>query len=82
MIDGKGRVRITNFGLTGFAEQISRKEVLAGTPAYRSPEKFAGQEVTARSDIYALYIGGAFLVATRRRVKVKNTHSTYSVFTS
>ena len=54
MIDGKGRVRITDFGLAGFAEQIKGSEVFAGTPAYMSPEQFAGKEVTTKSDIYAL----------------------------
>ena len=54
MIDGKGRVRITDFGLAGFAEQIKGSEVMAGTPAYMSPEQFAGKEVTTKSDIYAL----------------------------
>ena len=54
MIDGKGRVRITDFGLAGFAEQIKGNEVFAGTPAYMSPEQFASKEVTAKSDIYAL----------------------------
>jgi serine/threonine-protein kinase len=54
MLDGKGRVRITDFGLAGFAEQIRSEEVFAGTPAYMSPEQFAGKEVTAKSDIYAL----------------------------
>ncbi len=54
MIDGKGRVRITDFGLAGFAEQIKGREVMAGTPAYMSPEQFAGKEVTTKSDIYAL----------------------------
>ncbi len=54
MIDGKGRVRITDFGLAGFAEQIRGEEVFAGTPAYMSPEQFAGKEVTTKSDIYAL----------------------------
>ncbi|MBL8207122.1 MAG: protein kinase [Blastocatellia bacterium] len=54
MIDGKGRVRITDFGLAGFAEQIKGNEVFAGTPAYMSPEQFAGKEVTTKSDIYAL----------------------------
>ncbi|MBS1786595.1 MAG: protein kinase [Acidobacteria bacterium] len=54
MLDGKGRVRITDFGLAGFAEQIGHEEVFAGTPAYMSPEQFAGKEVTTKSDIYAL----------------------------
>jgi serine/threonine-protein kinase len=54
MLDGKGHVRITDFGLAGFAEQIRGEEVFAGTPAYMSPEQFAGKEVTTKSDIYAL----------------------------
>ncbi len=54
MLDGKGRVRITDFGLASFAEQIRGNEVMAGTPAYMSPEQFAGKEVTVKSDIYAL----------------------------
>ena len=54
MIDGRGKVRITDFGLAGLAEQFRGPEVLAGTPAYMSPEQLAGKEVTTRSDIYAL----------------------------
>lgn len=46
MLDGKGRLRITDFGLAGFAEQIKGSEVMVGTPAYLSPEQFAGKEVT------------------------------------
>lgn len=52
MLDGKGQVRITDFGIAGVAEQI--RDVQSGTPAYISPEQLAGKEVTARSDIYAL----------------------------
>lgn len=54
MIDGRGKVRITDFGLAGLAEQFRGKEVMSGTPAYMSPEQLAGKEVTIRSDIYAL----------------------------
>lgn len=54
MIDGRGRARITDFGLAGLAEQFRGREVVAGTPAYMAPEQLAGKEVTVRSDIYAL----------------------------
>ena len=54
MLDGKGQVRITDFGIAGVAEQI--RDARSGTPAYMSPEQLAGKEVTARSDIYALGI--------------------------
>lgn len=54
MIDGRGRAKITDFGLASLAEQIEVAEVRAGTPQYMSPEQLAGREVTARSDIYSL----------------------------
>src|SRR4051812_1837973 len=50
MLDGSGRIRITDFGLAGVAGEVLR----AGTPAYMAPEQLAGGEVTPRSDIYAL----------------------------
>jgi serine/threonine protein kinase len=54
MIDGRGRVRITDFGLAVVAESVEGLEVRAGTPAYMAPEQLAGREVTLRSDLYAL----------------------------
>jgi serine/threonine-protein kinase len=54
MIDGRGRVRITDFGLAGAAESIVGADVRSGTPAYMSPEQLAGREVSTRSDVYAL----------------------------
>jgi serine/threonine-protein kinase len=54
MLDGKGHVRITDFGIAGVAAQI--RDVRSGTPAYMSPQQLTGKEVTARSDIYALGI--------------------------
>jgi serine/threonine-protein kinase len=54
MIDGRGQVKITDFGLAGRAKEIHGVEVRQGTPAYMAPEQLAGKEVTQRSDIYAL----------------------------
>jgi hypothetical protein len=54
MLDARGQVLITDFGLAGLAAQIEGAEVRNGTPAYMAPEQLAGREVTIRSDIYAL----------------------------
>src|SRR6201984_2134158 len=54
MLDGRGQVVITDFGLAGVADDIRGTEVRSGTPAYMSPEQLAGKEVTTRSDIYGL----------------------------
>jgi predicted Ser/Thr protein kinase len=54
MLDARGHVLLTDFGLAGLADQIEGAEVRNGTPAYMAPEQLAGREVTVRSDIYAL----------------------------
>jgi len=54
MIDGRGRVKLADFGLANLAAGIEGDEVRAGTPAYMAPEQLAGREVTERSDIYSL----------------------------
>ena len=54
MLDGRGQVVITDFGLAGLADQIHGAEVRSGTPAYMAPEQLAGKEVSTRSDIYSL----------------------------
>jgi serine/threonine-protein kinase len=54
MLDGRGHVRITDFGIAALAEQVEKKPARAGTPAYMAPEQLVAGEVTQRSDIYAL----------------------------
>jgi hypothetical protein len=54
MLDGRGQVVITDFGLAGVADDIRGNEIRSGTPAYMAPEQLAGKEVSVRSDIYAL----------------------------
>src|SRR5258707_2661973 len=54
MLDGRGQVVITDFGLAGVADDVRGNEIRSGTPAYMAPEQLAGKEVSPRSDIYAL----------------------------
>ncbi len=54
MLDGRGHVRITDFGLAVAAgEEVSAEDV-SGTPPYMAPEQFTGKGASVRSDIYAL----------------------------
>ncbi len=52
MLDDRGEVLITDFGLAGIAHEID--DIRSGTPAYMAPEQLAGEEVTVKSDIYSL----------------------------
>jgi serine/threonine-protein kinase len=53
MVDGRGRVRITDFGLAvPVATDAGKQRV--GTPAYMAPEQLDGRGVDARSDVYSL----------------------------
>lgn len=54
MLDGRGKVRLTDFGLAAAAEDLSATQVRSGTPLYQAPEQLTGKEVTVRSDLYSL----------------------------
>jgi serine/threonine-protein kinase len=54
MIDRRGQLLITDFGLAAAADAIPGTDIRSGTPAYMSPEQKDGSEVTVRSDIYSL----------------------------
>jgi hypothetical protein len=54
MVDARGEVHITDFGLAAIAEQLQGSEIRSGTPAYMAPEQLSGKEVSVQSDIYAL----------------------------
>ena len=83
MIDGRGRARITDFGLAVAAEDGFDGEI-SGTPTYMAPEQFAGKGASVRSDVYALglvlyelYTGRkAFDGATVREVRRKHEDDT------
>jgi hypothetical protein len=54
MIDGRGRVRITDFGLAASVEELVHDGTVSGTPAYMAPEQLAGGAASIQSDLYAL----------------------------
>src|SRR6187431_1169054 len=68
MLDGNGRIRITDFGLAGATGETLR----AGTPAYMAPEQLAGGEVTPRSDVYSLGLVLYELFTGKRAVEGRN----------
>src|ERR1022692_295771 len=43
-----------DFGLAAVTDQLRGSEARSGTPAYMAPEQLRGEQVTAKSDIYAL----------------------------
>jgi Protein kinase domain len=51
LLDGKGQIRLADFGLAGLAGDVGPR---AGTPAYMAPEQLAGKDATVQSDVYAL----------------------------
>ena len=53
LIDGRGRARLTDFGLA-IGLEAPEPGAVAGTPAYMAPEQLKGGEITFRSDLYAL----------------------------
>lgn len=53
MLDGRGQVRITDFGLAKLEEDCRDGEV-AGTPAYMAPEQLTAGATSVQSDLYSL----------------------------
>jgi serine/threonine protein kinase len=53
MIDGRGHVKIMDFGLAISMSAPPPSEIV-GTPAYMAPEQLRGEPLSERSDVYAL----------------------------
>ncbi len=81
MLDGRGQVKITDFGLASVGESVDGHEAIAGTPAYMAPEQWEGQGVSARSDIYALGLvlyelfTGQSIFAGKTPAEIRAVHS-------
>jgi CheY-like chemotaxis protein/tRNA A-37 threonylcarbamoyl transferase component Bud32 len=57
LLDGEGVLKVMDFGVARLAQSTARHTqagLIVGTPAYMSPEQLTGEEVDARSDLYAV----------------------------
>ena len=54
MIDGRGRVRLMDFGLSGLAQELAGRPDFAGTPFYMAPEQLEGSGTSIRTDLFSL----------------------------
>lgn len=54
MIDGRGEVRITDFGIALGPDASATGSSAAGTPRYMAPEVLRGEPASIQSDLYAL----------------------------
>jgi len=56
LVDGEGRLRVTDFGLARVTdlERLTRTGALLGTPLYMSPEQLMGKEADPRADVWGL----------------------------
>ena len=75
MIDGRGHVRITDFGLAVLAGEISPGDLRSGTPDFMAPEQKSGAEVTVRSDLYSLGVVFYEMFTGKRRDASRTTPS-------
>jgi serine/threonine-protein kinase len=71
MLDDRGVARISDFGLTAAAAELSGEKAREGTPAYMAPEQLAGAPASVRSDVYSLGLVLYELFTGRRAFEAK-----------
>ncbi len=72
MLDARGKLLITDFGLSSLIDHVPADQLSVGTPAYMAPEQLAGQSPTVRSDLYSLGLVLYELFTGRPVHKAKN----------
>jgi protein kinase-like protein len=71
MLDGRGKVRVTDFGLAIEGDPSQFAADRSGTPAYMAPEQLAGGALSPKTDLYALGLVLYELFAGRRLFEAK-----------
>lgn len=56
LVGSDGTVKVTDFGLASFVASptVTMEGMVLGTPAYMAPEQVRGEEIDARTDLFAL----------------------------
>lgn len=70
MVDGRGRARVTDFGLAVAGEVSDR----SGTPAYMAPEQLQGAASSVASDVYAVGLVLYEIFTGRRAFDARSLH--------
>jgi hypothetical protein len=73
MIDGRGRARVTDFGLAALDDDPAGKGGFAGTPAYMAPEQLRGGEASQKTDLYALGLIAYEMFTGKRRFEARTS---------
>ena len=71
VLDSKGYVKLTDFGIAKFYEKENKKET-SGTPGYMAPEVMCGQNHTIAVDYFALGVIGYEFMNGKRPYLGKN----------
>ncbi|HQR31487.1 MAG TPA: protein kinase [Blastocatellia bacterium] len=81
LLDGLGRLKITDFGIVKLAGErsMTRTGFNPGTIEYMSPEQIRGQEVDARSDLYSLGVSFYEALSGRLPFPYSESGSEYEV---
>ncbi len=84
LVSFDGAVKVVDFGIAKAADQstVTQSGVLKGKYSYMSPEQAAGQELDARSDLFALGVVLYELLTNTRLFKRQNDIQTLNAVTA
>lgn len=54
LLNSKGEIKITDFGISGTAQTLEKRQTYVGTAIYMSPERLQGDKYDRNSDLWSL----------------------------